>query len=544
VNEAAYRIADARAAIDLVAAAGLSLTLRARAGPVRDALLDRLAAARAVLRITADADVSVLAGGVDAMASVAVGAPVWSHSLAERIDGRVLVVAGAERIGATLAGLLARMIDRGEVAGLVLIDEGDTDEVVPAMLADRVAMLVDTEGLSWRDLALEAAAEATGPAPDEMIGPLCEVAAAFGIASLRAPGHALAVARALPRPRESDSGLPPSRENGVMMGDLERAVRLTLALRARQVPGAENAPEQQPDAPQEEQDQRGDGGEAADRLLDAAKVALPPGLLEAQGGHSMGAGTTGSTDARTGQAARGRGGRVRKAMPRGGARLDLVATLIAAAPMQRLRGRAAGAPLAVRRDDVRVRRPVPQRRRATIFAVDASGSAAVARLAEVKGAVEQLLGESYVRRDEVGLIAFRGTEAETLLAPTRSLARARRELAALPGGGATPLAAGIAAGLDQAIRSQAAGRAPLLVVLTDGGANIARDGTPGREAARADAEAIAKRVAAARIPALVIDSAPRGEARVRALASAMAARYVALPRADDRSLARAVGEAR
>ncbi|MDP1315059.1 VWA domain-containing protein, partial [Klebsiella pneumoniae] len=87
----------------------------------------------------------------------------------------------------------------------------------------------------------------------------------------------------------------------------------------------------------------------------------------------------------------------------------------------------------------------------------------------------------YVRRDRVALIAFRGTDAELLLPPTRSLARARRSLAGLPGGGGTPLAAGLEAAwlLGRSVQARDGGRA-VLIFLTDARANIARDGTPGR----------------------------------------------------------------
>jgi magnesium chelatase subunit D len=94
--------------------------------------------------------------------------------------------------------------------------------------------------------------------------------------------------------------------------------------------------------------------------------------------------------------------------------------------------------VAIRREDLRVRRFQTRAEVLTIFAVDASGSSALARLAEAKGAVELLLAEAYVKRAQVALIAFRGTGAELLLPPTRSLARARRLLAELPGGAAAP----------------------------------------------------------------------------------------------------------
>jgi magnesium chelatase subunit D len=125
--------------------------------------------------------------------------------------------------------------------------------------------------------------------------------------------------------------------------------------------------------------------------------------------------------------------------PRSGARLDLMATLRTAAPWQRLRGPApGGARLRVQADDFRVVRFRQRAQSVTVFVVDASGSAALYRLAEAKGAVELLLADCYVRRDEVAMIAFRGDMAELLLPPTRSLVRAKRSLSALPGGGGTP----------------------------------------------------------------------------------------------------------
>jgi len=104
----------------------------------------------------------------------------------------------------------------------------------------------------------------------------------------------------------------------------------------------------------------------------------------------------------------------------------------------------------VRPADIHLSRYETRRDRLLIFTVDASGSAALARLAEAKGAVELLLAQAYARRDQVALVAFRGDGAETLLPPTRSLVQAKRRLAGLPGGGGTPLAAGLLAAGEMA----------------------------------------------------------------------------------------------
>ncbi|MEO1331798.1 MAG: VWA domain-containing protein, partial [Pseudomonadota bacterium] len=116
------------------------------------------------------------------------------------------------------------------------------------------------------------------------------------------------------------------------------------------------------------------------------------------------------------------------------------------------------------------------------------------------------------------LVAFRGRGAELVLAPTRALARARRALAGLPGGGATPLASGLEAALALAAAARREGQAAQVVVLTDGRANIARDGQPGRAGARADAEAAARALAAeagvlGHRPATTLDRPARAERR-------------------------------
>jgi magnesium chelatase subunit D len=257
--------------------------------------------------------------------------------------------------------------------------------------------------------------------------------------------------------------------------------------------------------------------------------------------------------------------------PRGGARLALIETLRAAAPWQKLRRAAAlrqaqgdrenpvraepveavranasksNQRVHVTRDDLRVQRRVQRRATTTIFAIDASGSQALHRLAEAKGAVELLLADCYARRDRVAVIGFRGVGAQVLLAPTRSLVRAKRQLAGLPGGGGTPLAAGIDAVQTMAGAVRRGGATPLVVLLTDGRANIARDGTPGREAAARDALSAARAFAATSTAALLIDTSAQPGAAAQAIAAALGARCIALPHAQAQALSRAVRDER
>ncbi len=239
---------------------------------------------------------------------------------------------------------------------------------------------------------------------------------------------------------------------------------------------------------------------------------------------------------------RGRPSGVRRGEPRAGERLNLVETLRAAAPWQRLRG-AVRPRVQVRAEDFHLTRYRERRETTAIFVVDASGSAALHRLAEAKGAVELLLADCYVRRDKVAVVAFRGRGAELLLPPTRSLVRAKRSLAGLPGGGGTPLAAALeaAAALAEGVRRR--GDTPLVVLLTDGRANVGLDGQGGRAQAEADALAAARRLRGAGHTVLLIDTAPQPAPQAARLAEALAARYLPLPHAGSQAMSQAVRQA-
>ncbi|MEE4491829.1 putative cobaltochelatase [Streptomyces sp. BE230] len=151
-------------------------------------------------------------------------------------------------------------------------------------------------------------------------------------------------------------------------------------------------------------------------------------------------------------------------------KLHLAATVQAAAPHQRARGRS-GRGLVVRRDDLRQSVREGREGNLVLFVVDASGSmAARQRMTAVKGAVLSLLMDAYQRRDKVGLITFRGKDAEVVLPPTSSVDAAAARLEMLPTGGRTPVAAGLLKAHDvlRVERLRDPSRRPLLVVVTDG----------------------------------------------------------------------------
>ncbi len=541
-------VARANAVLALLAVdpAGLGgLWLRARPSPARDAVVAGLPAG--LRKVHPGIGDEALYGGTDLAASLAEGRAVRTAGLLARPGS--LLLAMAERCPAGLAVRLGQWLDGG--AGCVIaLDEGaEAGEAPPPALTDRLGLFLDLEGIGWRDridapdpglvaAALERLAYVA--MPPGAVESLARTAAALGIGSLRAPLLAIAAARA-------HAALRGAGEAGEE--DLRLAAELVFAHRALPLPEAE--PDAPPPPPETEGDSTRDGAERTtlpeEILVEAARAALPPGLLDrlaAARAARAATGATGSGAARKGNR-RGRPMPPREGRPDGQARIDPVATLRAAAPWQAIRRRLQPdrAGLLIRPADFRLRRFQEMSDRVLIFAVDASGSAAMARLAEAKGAVELLLAQAYARRDHVALIAFRGTGAEVLLPPTRSLVQTKRRLAGLPGGGGTPLAAGLRAAMEVAALARGRGMTPTLALLTDGRANIALDGSPGRERAGEDAARLARLVAVGRTPALVLDTASRPQAALQVLAAQMRATYLALPRADAQRLSAALSAA-
>jgi magnesium chelatase subunit D len=430
---------------------------------------------------------------------------------------------------------------------IIALDESDEDEAgMSSRLSERLGLWLDLRGVSLSDTAsgidgLSVREQSAAQACLEKIVPtdahieaICQTAQALGIDSLRAPLMAMRLACVC----AALDG-----RSQVAQDDLELAARLVLAPRATRMPSPQNESEpepQPPDTSDQTEPPEQDSAESEptpedlqDVLLAAAVASLPPKLLDrlmlgqAAQRSAQGLGSSGQS---TQSKLRGRPLAPRLGKPGSGARLHVLATLRSAAPKQRLRNNLPGSgKIFIRSEDFHIQRFDQRSPSCVVFALDASGSAAFQRLAEAKGAVELLLQQSYARRDSVCVIAFRSVQAQVLLPPTRSLVRAKRALAGLPGGGGTPLASGIQAALLQARQLQRAGTTPMLVILSDGRANVTLAGVGGRAQAQLDAKASADQWRSTGLPALWIDTSPQPEPLAQQLAAAMGASYFPMP---------------
>ena len=214
------------------------------------------------------------------------------------------------------------------------------------------------------------------------------------------------------------------------------------------------------------------GGEPVEHVFAAGTVAPPP-RIELRTGF-----VAGGVVGRRSVAAESRRGREVRAVPNARP-TDLAVTATLHHSLMRTGGLSPAGRLEVTAEDLHQKVKAGRQGNLMLFVVDASGSmAALQRMEMVKATVLSLLRDAYERRDEVGVIAFRGTKAELLLSPTRSVDTAEKQLRDLPTGGRTPLAHALQVATDVLNRNSGASRPePLLIVVSDGKANVALDGT-------------------------------------------------------------------
>tara|TARA_B100000900_G_scaffold82746_1_gene66887 strand:- start:912 stop:2690 length:1779 start_codon:yes stop_codon:yes gene_type:complete len=562
---------DAQLAAAVIAVTGHQcggIRVSAQPGPVRDFWLSTLEHLQqaTIRKIPSNTPTDRLLGGMDLTESMRLGKPILATGVLTECHERTIVMPMAERLPKEYSGHWCAALDSGKIhvardglthttkaaITLIALDEGIDEEAPPMALLERLALSIQLDPISIHgvddtvfnpsDIARVKDKLRVCSANDATIKLLAELAASLGVHSTRSLIFAVTTCRVIAWLLDL-----PETHNDV----IGSVIRLVLLPRATQLP-QQKVPEppleeQESEATEENkaQEQTPEPPGATEEMVQAAAATLPPEILtmllsraERSRQRQNKAGNAGHLSQ---DKMRGRPVGVRRGDIKRGHRIDIPATLRAAAPLQHVRAQwdSSGITkrgLYIESADIMVKRFEQRKSSVMIFVVDASGSSAYQRMAEAKGAIELILADCYSHRTEVALITFKGESAELLLPPTRSLVRAKRTVAQLPGGGGTPMGAALQAMHDLALSVAASGATPSFILLTDGAANVARDGTKSRSAGTEDAMSAAKAVASADYRGILVDTATRPSPRARDLAAALDAVYLPLPNASAESI--------
>jgi magnesium chelatase subunit D len=558
----------------LAAPAGTGKTSLARG------LRDLLGAATPFVELPPSVDAENLLGGADIEATLRTGRLVLQRGVLARAHGGIVYADGLNLLQDSVTNALLSVMDTGIVAiereGISLrlpaqfsfIGTYDPAEGAPrGHLIDRVGLIVPMAsrgsaeqrlrvmqhhflGQNWREeteflkgvLSAARAHVDQVTISDEQVEQLTLLALRCGVQGHRAELFAVYAACAA-----AAFELRPE----VEFADLELAFRLTILPRATQMPEPEAPPpppQPPPPDPQEPDEDDSEDESAppdeilpmADQVLEALMTDLPDELSQLPF-MTLRRGRSGSRGTTTGK--RGRHLRSIPGDPRRH-RIDITATLRAAAPWQPIRHESNGngsasRKIALEMSDLRVRQFQSKAGTLFCFAVDASGSMAIHRMRQAKGAVHALLRQAYVKRDKVALIAFRGARAELLMPPSQSVELAQRALDVLPTGGGTPLASALLLACDVAGAAKLRGiMQTVLILLTDGRGNVSH--VPNADPS-AEIQQIGRYVQSVGLRVMVVDTQrsylSRGEARQ--LSNYLNATYLYLPNASGEQVAQA-----
>jgi len=558
--------------------------VKSQAGPVRDLWLKGLQQLIQgqvdLIKVPSNADEGALIGELDLLKTLALQKKVYTRGILDQVQEGLLLLPMAERMQSHAAALLTQAYDLKSQFGMVAFDESlaDEDHHLLPRFVERLAFQINLESLSYRDchFAMEQLdfSEIRKRLqhiefPMEALDAVMTAAQSLGIDSLRVGLFVARASRVLAALRGSEQ---------LEQADIQTATRLIFAHRITRLPqpkepiSEEDSSEEHQTPPQNEnQPPPDDTSSNSDEMLnqddpqnapaplrqenleemiiEASKANLSQNLLDSFDQHKKIIKTNNNSQGKVGQLQKGLlSGQAlpsRKGRPSYKHKIDILKTIQAASPWQKIRRLespnefTSSQRIIVKADDIHLKQFVQRTTTVTVFVVDASGSSAMERLSEAKGAVELLLAQCYIRRDQVALMTFRGKQVELILPPTRSLVRAKRLLAGMPGGGGTPLASAIRDSVQFGKKLKSKGQTPLIILLTDGRANVSIEGIGGREDAYKDALFCANQARLEQLQLLFIDTSLKPQETNQQIAQQLGAQYLPLPQGKSASVVQA-----
>ena len=487
-------------------------------------------------KIFSNFSVTDLIGGIDPLESLQKGQLVHRKGVLTRQGW--FSCTSINEMPKALQSVIITQMDNSILGPIIAFDDGHRkDEVTSPKLFDRLAFFIDLTDVRFNQFSpdffqITTSKAAKAEITEAQIQSVVVSAIKFGIHEIR-PAHMTINAAQYLATLDN--------RTAVEQKDLNLAATLILAHRAQIFPEEmeddkkNNSQKENEESSNEKVDQKNSNeiNLPTEVLIEAIKASLPDNIYEHLRNNIRQKTKTGSGFGnRQKSKIRGRPKPPRNIPPGDQERIDIVSTLRAAAPWQKLRKRQLklSKNLIILPGDLHTFNFEDRSERVIIFLVDASGSAAMNRLGESKGAIELMLADSYAKRDFVSLISFRDTSAEILLPPTRSLVQTKKRLSSLMAGGSTPLATGLNVGITLAQNCKRAGKMPSLAILTDGKANIDLEGLPNREKALSDAVLVGAVGKKLDMKSVFIDCGKRPNKNLKEIAASMGANYVSLPR--------------
>ena len=532
-----------------------SLSIRASYSTVREAFLSNLLSIlkpKRLKKIYPFQNPTDFATSINMIDTLTFGMPKYSEDIFSSND-IALILTNTEKMEKGLATFLINKIKNNKKKFFIALDESEKNEVPRANLSDYLIFSINLDGIRYKDLkrisinrkkiaeAREnlAATEVNKKTLDYLIAS----AEMLSISNMHVIFCTLKVAKSICAYKGKKS---------VSREDINLAISLSMIHKAKQIP--EFQQEEKEEKPDQEQLRDANESKASKSelnsedkkmLIDALKISLPTNLIESllsKNSQTISHGESTGSGERNNNFSAGRPIPSVSRKYSSDKRIDLMGTLTKAIPWQKLRSSSVtkNRKIIIYPQDIMIKRFEKQSERLLIFLVDASGSNAIGRLNEAKGAIEILLSDAYAKRDNVALISFSGLKADPLLLPTKSLVTAKKKLSSLPGGGATPLANGLLEAFNMADAARSRNIKPIIILLSDGRGNMSLDGVGDRVKAIEDTNYVASLIKRKAINNIFIDTSRRKTPTADELARELNGHYFQLPMANSGSISKAV----